>query len=560
MGIVVSKKAGFCMGVRKAIEETLSIRYKEKENIFTLGPLIHNPQVLEILKKLGIENKNLEDLKEGDTVIIRAHGVTPGVLEKLKEKKCKIVNCTCPKVGKVQAQAKKAKNEGKKLILVGDKEHAETKGILGYGGEESICISSIEEAKNLNFNGKAVLLAQTTFSEENYRKIAEILKEKNPEIEVFETICDATSSRQNDAIKMAKEMDAMVVVGGSISANTKRLKEIIEKEGTPAYLVEDETNLPDELINFKNIGITAGASTPNWLINRVVERLIEKRAKGFWKVLWKGMAFLSRSNFLIFLSNLSLIYIISNILNLKFPLYAYFISPMFLFSFHTLISLSEKRAQEINEPAQQIFIEKNKKWLKTISIIFLTLSIILSFISSIYLGFLTFFASILGMLYIFPSPLNQIPCSKDIFTSSAWAIFSTLFYFILSKEVFFLKSLIFLLFFLFIFLCRAIVYDLKDLQGDRMVGKETIPIFFGLRKSILFFNFSLILSFLFLILIYIFNFSTKMLLFSFFPFHILFYYLLFQRKIIPGGVRFNLYIDGFYPLLSIFLIIFELIL
>lgn len=548
------------MGVRRAIEETLKLRYEGKGNLCTLGPLIHNPQVLEILKKLGIENKKLEDLKEGDVVIIRAHGVTPDVLNKLKEKKCEIINCTCPRVGKVQGQAKKAKAEGKKVILVGDKEHAETKGILGYAGEGSICISSVEEAKKLNFNEKAVLLAQTTFSEENYREIASILKEKNPYLDVYETICDATSTRQEEAKELAKKVDAMVVVGGSFSANTKRLKEIIEAEGIPAYLVEDEQNLPPELKKFKKLGVTAGASTPNWLINRVLEKLIEMRAKGLWKGLWKSLAFLSRSNLLIFLSIFSLVYIISKVLNLTLPYYSFFIAPMFLFSFHTLNSFSEKRAQEINEPAQQIFIERNKKWLKTLSIISLILSIILSFLSSFYLGIFTFFACLLGMLYLFPSPITQIPCSKDIFTSSAWAIFSTLFYFILSRYSNFGEAILFFLFFLFIFLCRAIVYDLKDLQGDRMVGKETIPIYFGLKKSIIFFNFSLLLSFATLILTFILNPSYARFLFLFFPLHILFYYLLFQKKVIPGGVRFSLYIDGFYPLMAIFIFFYNLIL
>jgi 4-hydroxy-3-methylbut-2-enyl diphosphate reductase len=552
MAIIVSKKAGFCFGVKKALEETLSKRYEGKDNLCTLGPLIHNPQVLEILKKLGIESKKIEELKKGDKVIIRAHGVTPEVLEELKKIGCEVINCTCPRVAKIQGKAKKARTEGKRVILVGDKEHAETKGILGYGGKDSICISSAEEAKGLNFKGKAVLLAQSTFSEEKYKEIAKILKEKNSELEVVETICDATSARQEEAKEMAKKVEAVVVVGGSFSANTRRLKEIIEQEGIPAYLVEDETNLPEELKKYKKIGITAGASTPNWLINRVVEKLIEIRAKGFWKILWKGLAFLTRSNLLIFFSALSLIYIISNILNLEIPFFSYLIAPMFLFAFHTLNSFSEKRAQEINEPAQQIFIEKNKKWLKILSGVFLFLSILLSFYFSIYLGLFTFFASVLGLLYLFPSPLTQLPCSKDIFTSSAWAIFSTIFYFLLSKNFDLTSSILFIFFFFFIFLCRAIVYDLKDLQGDRMVGKETIPIYFGLKNSILFFKISLFLSFLLFFIIYLLNPSKKTIFLLFFPLYCLFYFSLFQRKVIPGGVRFSLYVDGFYPILALF--------
>ncbi len=556
------------MGVRKALEGTLSLKYKDKRDIVTLGPLIHNPQVLEILKKLGIKSVGIDDLKGGEVVVIRAHGVTPEVLKKLKEKGCEIVNCTCPRVGKVQAQAKKAKNEGRKVILVGDKEHAEVKGILGYAGENSICISSLEEAKNLNIEGKAILLAQTTFSYEIYKEIGKTLKEKNPDLEIYETICDATSLRQEEAKSMAKEMDAMVVVGGSFSANTKRLKEIIEETGIPVYLLEDENNISEELKNYKKIGVTAGASTPNWLINRVLERLIELRARGLWKVLWKTLAFLSRSNFLIFFSSLSLIYILSNLLSLNIPLLSFFIAPMFLFSFHILNAFSEKRAQEINEPAQQIFIEKNKGWLKTLSYFFLFLSIFFSFYYSIYLGIFLFFASLLGILYLIPSPLLKIPCSKDIFTASAWTILSTLFYQTLSKRHLNLEFLIVPLLFFFIFLCRGIIYDLKDLQGDRMVGKETIPIYLGIKKSIILFN---LLFFLICFLIFFWfilglfkNYFFFLIFFFFFiwiffPLHILFYYKLFQKKIIPGGVRFSLYIDSFYILLGLFFLIYKLL-
>lgn len=560
MSIKVSKKAGFCMGVRKALEETLSLKYKGKENLCTLGPLIHNPQVLEILKKLNIENIKLEELKPNQTVIIRAHGVSPDILKKLKEKNCEIINCTCPRVGKVQAQAKKAKNEGKTVIIIGDKEHAEVKGIIGYAGEKSICLSTKEEAKNIKLNGKAVILAQTTFSKELYEEISNIIKENNPKVEIFQTICDATSERQSEAREMAKEVDAMVVVGGSFSANTKRLKEIIEEMGIPAYLVEEEKDLKDELKKYKKIGVTAGASTPNWLINRVVENLIEMRAVRIWKILWKTLAFLSRSNFLIFLSSLSLIYIISNLVKLNIPILAFFISPMFLFSFHTLNNFSEKRAQEINEPAQQIFIEKNKKWLKTISFIFLNFSIILSFIYSIYAGIFLFFASLLGILYLIPSPLLKIPCSKDLFTASAWAILSTWFYQIISSDFTIIKTAISLSFFFLVFLCRAIIYDLKDLQGDRMVGKETIPIYFGLKKSIVLFNISLFLCILILFLGYMLKVLNNMPFFwLFFPLHSIFYYKLFMKKVIPGGVRLNLYIDGFYSILGISLFFYKLI-
>lgn len=559
MAIIVSKRAGFCMGVRKAIEETLKLRYGGENNICTLGPLIHNPQVLEILKKLGIENKKIEEIKEGETVIIRAHGVPPDVIEKLKEKKCKIINLTCPRVAKVQAQAKKAKNEGKVVILVGDKEHAETKGIIGYAGEGSICISSIEEAKKLKIKGEAVLLAQTTFSEKEYYEISKILKEKNPDLEVIETICDATSARQEEAKRLAKKVDAMVVVGGNISANTRRLKEIIEKEGKPAFLLEDENFIPEELKEYKKIGVTAGASTPNWLINRVLEKLIELRAKGIWKLMWKTLAFITRSNLLIFLSSFSIIFIISKIFNFKIPIQSYFIGPMFLYSFHTLNSISEKRAQEINEPAQQIFIEKNKKYLKTLSIIFLFISLFLSFFSSIYHGIFTFFSIILGMLYLFPSPLLQIPCSKDIFTSSAWSIYTTIFNFSISEKPDLLISFLTFFFFFFVFLCRAIVFDLKDIQGDRMVGKETIPIYFGLKSSIFLFKVSLLFCITLIVLMFLLFPLKNILLLTFFPLHIIFYYFLFSKRIIPGGVRFSLYVDGFYPIFAIFIFIFKLL-
>jgi 4-hydroxy-3-methylbut-2-enyl diphosphate reductase len=562
MSLKVSRTAGFCMGVRKAMEMTLHQRNETEEVLFTLGPLIHNPQVLEILKKNGVVQVAQEEVSCGSTVIIRAHGVTPDQLDLLWEKGCTIINATCPRVARVQGMAQKAAREGKTVVIVGDRDHAEVKGILGYAFGSGVRLSTIEEAREIHLKGPAILLAQTTFSEEAYAAIAAVLMERFPGIEVQHTICDATSQRQEEAKRMAAESDAMVVVGGRTSANTKRLAGIISGMGVPAFLVEDETEISADIRNYKRIGVTAGASTPNWLINRVTERLMEMQLKGLRGAFWRGLAFAVRSNLLTALSALSLTYLSLRWQNLPRGAAFLAVPPLYLFGIHVLNSFSESRAQEINEPAQRLFMQKHRAWLMPMSYASLAAAVALAFMGAFWGGVLTVSAAVLGLLYQVRLPfarlqLVRIPCSKDLFTAAAWAIFTCWIPALFAEQglaahALFASGLVFCL-----ILVRAIAYDEKDLQGDRMVGKETIPITFGRRASWLLTSTLILLASgltLWAILLGAFTPAgwTALLL----PVHALAYLWLFRLRALAGGIAFSAVVDGCIPLIALLVLLF----
>ena len=276
MEIKVAKNAGYCFGVKRAIEmveETLK-KY-EGNRVYSLGEIIHNPQVVERLKRRGlIVVRDIEDVEENSTVIISAHGRSEEDIARLKKKGCKIVNATCPYVRLPQSIIKKMSSEGYLVILLGDREHPEVKGLVSFAKGENIRVVNTNE----DFSGleadKVAVLAQTTQNREDFNKLVNSLLGRFKEIRVFDTICDATKIRQEEAIKLAQEVDLMIVIGGRNSANTKRLYELSTRYCKRVLHIETEKEIDRSIIaDAERIGITAGASTPNDIIKAVVERI-----------------------------------------------------------------------------------------------------------------------------------------------------------------------------------------------------------------------------------------------------------------------------------------------
>lgn len=274
MKIKIAKKAGFCMGVRRAVNLVLKALNAGKTPLYTYGPLIHNPQTLELLERLGVKAiKRVDEAVPQGTCIIRAHGVPPKEKEAL-ERRHTVIDGTCPRVLKVQALAKRAVEQGKKVVIIGDKDHAEVKGILGYCEGAGYVVSSYQDIENLPPLQNYVILSQTTQDEEVFNLLSQEILSRYPGGEVINTICNATEVRQSEVRRLSQECPAIVVIGGKFSANTARLAQIAEAEGKKVFLIERAEELPlEELKNFPSLGITAGASTPNWLINEVVDRL-----------------------------------------------------------------------------------------------------------------------------------------------------------------------------------------------------------------------------------------------------------------------------------------------
>jgi len=272
MEIKLARNMGFCFGVKRAIGIARQTRKETKEKVWTLGHIIHNPQVVKKLEKEGIIAA--ENLSEIDTgyVIIRSHGVHPRILKKVRERNLKEVDATCPLVKKAQEKAKQLVSEGYETFVIGEKEHPEVISIVGGTNGR---IRVIDSVKNLEIkNSKVGLVVQTTQSQKILQEVAAFLLPKVLEFKVFNTICDVTSKRQREVRKLAKKSDIMIVVGGKKSANTSRLAAIAKGEGCITYHIEEAGEIKEEwFTDVKRVGVASGASTPDWIINEVIDKL-----------------------------------------------------------------------------------------------------------------------------------------------------------------------------------------------------------------------------------------------------------------------------------------------
>jgi 4-hydroxy-3-methylbut-2-enyl diphosphate reductase len=296
VNVVRAKILGFCMGVRRAVEMAnaeLSVDLADPASVYTLGPLIHNPQTLDSLKKRGV--RILDESRdtwppiktEKPVVIIRAHGVSPAIEEDLG-KSFRIADATCPRVKASQNAARRLAEQGYRIFLAGEKNHAEVKGIAGYieaaGGTCVIVGDAAEAAAAAGgavtaagvavADAKTALIAQTTFSVEEYAAVASALKKRFPNLEVKATICGATRERQSAWQEVCAAVDAVNIAGGRDSANTRRLLAIAESGGKPAWLAESAADVPDEAGAYKTVGLCAGASTPDSVIDEIVQALL----------------------------------------------------------------------------------------------------------------------------------------------------------------------------------------------------------------------------------------------------------------------------------------------
>ena len=275
MKIVVAEHAGFCFGVEKAVNAAeMAVREADNKAIYSLGPLVHNPQVVAKFEKRGL--KVVEDIDglDGEKVIIRAHGIPKDIEEEAKNLEVELIDGTCPYVKAVHKRVEKYKNDGYKIIIIGDKNHPEIIGINGWCDNEGIIINTEEEAIKLPNYDKVCIVSQTTNTISKFEKITAILKNKGNKVEIFNTICNATSLRQNSAMELSKQVDAMVVIGGYHSSNTNKLAEVSKRYCENVYHIESSKDLPlQELTKFNTIGITAGASTPDWIIKEVIDTM-----------------------------------------------------------------------------------------------------------------------------------------------------------------------------------------------------------------------------------------------------------------------------------------------
>ncbi len=275
MKIILSKKMGFCFGVKKSVELAKKAIVTSNGKVYMLGPIINNPQVLEYFLKKGVKVvDSLNKIPEKSTVITRAHGISPSVLNQTLKKKLSIIDTTCPYVKKVQEIAAYLNKNGYYLVIFGDRIHPEIVSLLDVVDNNAIVIDSFSEIKKISKRKKIGFISQTTKNIYDFKKLSFALLDKTEELRVFNTICKATTERQRSVLELAKQVDIMIVIGGSKSANTSRLAEICQNQGVKTYHIETKNQIQYEWFHPEDkVGIASGASTPDWVINEVIMEL-----------------------------------------------------------------------------------------------------------------------------------------------------------------------------------------------------------------------------------------------------------------------------------------------
>lgn len=273
MQVELAKESGFCFGVRRALQmATETLKNRPAGTVYCLGPLIHNPQEVARLAEAGLKVVEKIEQIESGTVVLRSHGVTPEVVEAAGNRGIEVVDATCPLVKRVQELAARLANEGYRVLIVGDGKHPEVQALLGHCPQAEV-VSDEADIEDASLSVKVGLVAQTTESPIKLRRIVSaVLHRAAPEVRVFNTVCEATIGRREAARELAARVDVMIVLGGRNSANTTALAEICRSEGARTLHLEttDEAKAAD-FAGCRLVGVTAGASTPDWVIRRLVE-------------------------------------------------------------------------------------------------------------------------------------------------------------------------------------------------------------------------------------------------------------------------------------------------
>ncbi len=501
MKIVISKTAGFCMGVRRAVELALDAPSRQPPPIRTYGPLIHNPQVLELFAQRGVSIlKQIPEVGTG-TVLVRAHGVPPETKQQLKRAGFSVIDATCPRVVKVQSIIKRHARKGYAAIIVGDQDHPEVISLQGFAGSLAHVVGSLEALKALPDFPQAIVVAQTTQNKNFYQQVKAWVAENHPHYRVFDTICDSTEKRQEEVRQLARDVDAVIVVGGKNSGNTRRLAEIVNHTGKPVYHVETDAELDfDALSDFQTIGITAGASTPTWIIKRIVgaiEQISLRHERG-----WRSLAL--RIQRLMLLTNLyvaigagCLSYAATSLQKLPTSIPALLMAMFYVMSMHTLNHLTGRAEDLYNEPDRERFYARHKRLLTMTAISAGAIGLVAAYQMG-QVPFWTLLAmSLLGLSYnlrLFPSGaiaklkyrrIRDLPGSKTILIALGWGVVTAGLPMLASTGTHWLSGASAVAWALGIAFGRTAFFDVLDMQGDRIVGKETIATLIGPVRSLI---------------------------------------------------------------------------
>jgi 4-hydroxy-3-methylbut-2-enyl diphosphate reductase len=502
MRILVADTAGFCMGVRRAVELALDNASAYPEGIRILGPLIHNRQAVEMLEQRGARLLDETDaLQPGSRVLIRAHGVPPQLQESMAARGCVIIDGTCPKVKTVQKVISRYRSMGYEIVISGDEGHAEVVGLLGYAGESGHLIQSPDDVDALPRWDKVCLVSQTTFDRNSFEAIAERVKERfaDSQVVVKRTICSATDKRQQQAMELAKRSDAMIVVGGTNSANTLRLADIARRYCPVVQHVETETEIMrDGIAGCDTIGVTAGASTPNWMMKRVVdhlEHMSRAREGAIRRFARQTVDTLAYLNVFVAAGAAAMYYVSCYLQELHFHWSGLALAFLYFLSMHLWNSLSSMEMTQHHGISRYRFYNAHKTGLFGLTALAIVVMLSISFLMNRTLFYLMLFSTAAGSVYhttIVPKALRKIvrygtlrdiPTSRDLFVALAWGILLTFVPQAIEQSLRVAPAawICFLWIFLLAYL-RSLIFDLRDIEGDRIMGRETLVSIIGEKR------------------------------------------------------------------------------
>jgi len=500
MKIEMAKNSGFCMGVRKAILRIVNELNSSEEKIFMYGPLIHNPQTIEVLQNRGLITIESLDKIKNRQIAIRTHGIPVEENKKIRQDALRTINLTCSRVARVQSIIKKYSSEGYYTIIIGDKDHAEVIGLISYAKTGFHLVSEINDIHGIAPADKYIIVSQTTHERDQFEQLVNEISKRFKNINVIDTICDSTRLRQDDVKNgIKKGIDTLVVVGGKNSANTSRLVKIGIDNGIKSFHIETDSELnKEDFHDSKYVLVTAGASTPGWIINNVLEKLyiINNESSTFIiKTLKHYIELLIRSNIVssiaaLFMVMLAQIYAEISI-NIKYGI----ISSLYIFVMYS-----------VNNYLDRSFLIKSNSYKYKIYDKFglhLLISSILSFFVSLYLAMKISFSLALILLipYIF-GLIYSTPIVKTIVKNTDFNLLKKIYNTKIVTGLGWLVAVIAvpyyqnnipwniyisagLYFFMFIFI-RHLIIDFVAFQGDLILGRDTLPTWFGVKKVIIF--------------------------------------------------------------------------
>ena len=496
MKVIVAKTAGFCWGVKRAMDAVLEASVRnDGRTVQTLGPLIHNPQALDLIGKRGVAVAETPDQVQNGTVVIRAHGIPIQELRGLKERQAKgelkIVNATCPEVAKVHHKIKKWSPKGYFTVILGSHGHAESVAHRSFAESGSIIVSNMAEAEALTDEQlkKVLVVAQTTFTVKDYHTISDYLRSRAGDAVLENTICEDTWMRQDEAKELARTVDTVIVVGGKASSNTKHLAELARHYGKPVQYVETASEL--DLSGFtgkETVGVLAGASTPTWLVDEVVDVLEQlgdrpSRWRSFLQAAYGSSALMAVGAGLM---TLGVHKWLGLPLGWRYPLLtaAYVVAMYLLSPFLDPLGLGAKG------PARARFLERNRKTMLVSALAALALTLGLAISLGLKVLVIVTAASLVGAAYkrrfSFRDrgwSLRQIPGSKDVVVSLALATVAVVTPVWQEGRSWDLRTFAAIFLVGVLAFVRTVIYEFRDMQNDQIVGKETLPILLGRRLT-----------------------------------------------------------------------------